>query len=311
MFGEMTIFRIILLGVFLFLGRKVWKGFIKNGELYENIAYKGKNVVVEVLQEGDNPSDVVICSSGYNFELDEKNRVIKHDPLMFKPDNPFKDRNVKVLNMYFTFNATGLEDAAKEMAEYINNNLQDYRVTLIGHSKSGVCFVATTKWLKEKVNIITISAPFNGTILADKENFSKRLGTIGRFLYNQIFSNHKVDQDIAPHSKFLANLDYNCLKSHNYVNIISKVEITANPIDILLYVLNTCQNINGDGIVSRQSQELSLHLLEYTSISHSKEMQEKKQATTKYCGARWNICASHASSMLKGMELVKNVYFKK
>lgn len=75
MFGEMSIFRIILLVVFLFLGRKVWKSFVKNGELYENIAYKGKNVVIEVLQEGDNPTEVIICSSGYNFELDENNRV--------------------------------------------------------------------------------------------------------------------------------------------------------------------------------------------------------------------------------------------
>lgn len=302
MFGEMSIFRIILLVVFLFLGRKVWKSFVKNGELYENIAYKGKNVVIEVLQEGDNPTEVIICSSGYNFELDENNRVQKHDPLMFKPNNPFKDKNVKVLNMYYTFSATGLEDAAREVAEYINSSLKSYDVTLIGHSKSGLCFVKATNWIEERVRIITISAPFKGTILADKEAFSKRLGTIGKFLYDKIFSNHKVDQDIAPNSKFLNDLEYHYLKKHDYVNIVSEVGLSFNPIDFVLYLLDTLQNINGDGIVSSHSQELSLELLGYPNIQYSKQMQYVE---------RLHIYASHATSMDKGSELIKHIYFKK
>ena len=45
-----------------------------------------------------------------------------------------------------------------------------FYITLLGHSKCGVCFANAVKWIKhEHINTVTISAPFQGTPMADKE----------------------------------------------------------------------------------------------------------------------------------------------
>lgn len=89
---------------------------------------------------------------------------------MILPNINFQE-DLTIMSIFYPFESRGLENAGKELSYFIDSVMQDYdNITLIGHSKCGVCFANAAKWIKCKnLKIVTISAPFLGTIMANKE----------------------------------------------------------------------------------------------------------------------------------------------
>lgn len=274
---------IFIIIMFLVIGTVCYRTiFVCNNEKLENITYKSNNLIIQEINKGNTENkDLIILGSGYSLTVNANDKIIEHDPLMIMPKNNFFEETV--LSVFFPFESNGLEEAGRELAEFINVNEHNYdSVTLIGLSKCGVCFANATKWItnKKKITIITISAPFKGT---DKAQIAKeKLNFFEKFLFLSIYSNHNVDQDLIPNSKFMQNADYSgladCKKHINIISICPKK--TNNYLDNILCYLDKKLEINGDGIISFDSQKIL--------YPNTIEIQ---------------IEATHAYSMQKGIEM--------
>lgn len=231
--------------------------FTWNGEKLQSVIYKSNNVIIQQVQEGER--DLIILGVGGSLSVDEQDRIVHHDPLMLLPDIEFQ--NGTVLSIFYPFETNGLEDAGKELNDFINTISSEYdNITLIGHSKYGVCFANVAKWIEqpEKLTVFTISTPFYGTCIADKDAMFEKLNWFEYQAYAMHFSNHKVDQDIIPDSEFLKSCDFSGLRNCRHINIVSKCPPKSqNFVDFLLRYLDKQAEIYGDGIVSETSQSLS------------------------------------------------------
>ena len=106
------------------------------------------------------------------------------------------------------------------------------------------------------MTIVTVSAPFRGTPVADRKTILGKLNLIERIAYSLIFSNHEVDKNIMPNSEFFKKADYSGLQKHNHINIISTCPTKSlNAIDLILMYMD--KYVDGDGIVPEESQELT------------------------------------------------------
>lgn len=275
---------IFILSILVILGVCCWRLiFVEKGEVIQDVNYKSENLIIHIAKQGTNKK-LVILGSGYSMSLDENNQVVEHDPLMIWPSVNQYDTDTTVMSIFYPFKSEGLEVAGKELSDFINSNLTQYdEITLIGHSKCGVCFANASKWVSREVNVVTISAPFAGTPITNQEKFLSEINWIMGNIYKLIFSNHRVDQDIMIGSEFIQNADYSGLKMHNSINIISTCpESSVNPLELFLMYMDS-KGINGDGIVPEESQGLSFE-----------EVEEMR------------IKATHATSLDKGIRLIKD-----
>lgn len=262
--------------------------FVCNGDVLKNVFYKSENIIIQKVQDGN--KNLIILGSGYSLSIDDQNKVVSHDPLMILPNIEFQEETV--FSIFYPFESEGLETAGKELSTFINSIMQDYdSITLIGHSKCGVCFANAAKWIECKnMNIVTISAPFYGTPIADKKSMFEKLNWFEERMYTLIFSDHNVDKDIIPNSNFLQTVDYSGLENCTHINIVSEcAEKSSNLLDIVLKYLDEKGEINGDGIVPKTSQQ---------SISYSNTIEKE-------------IEASHATSLDIGIEIIKKLFISK
>lgn len=278
------ILAIIILGIAI-----MWRMiFVCNGDILKNVLYKSNNIIIQQVQEGNR--NLVVLGSGYSLSIDEQNKIVNHDPFMILPNTEFQEETV--MSIFYPFESKGLEDAGKELSYFINSVMPDYdSMTLIGHSKCGVCFANMAKWIECKnVNVVTISAPFQGTPIADKELMFERLTWFEERIYTLIFSNHNVDKDIIPNSNFLQNADYSGLQNCTHINIVSKCpKKSGSPLDMILKYLDEKGKINGDGIVPEISQQ---------SVFYSNTISK-------------DIEAIHATSLEIGVRIVKELFMSK
>lgn len=270
----------VILGIVIF-----WRTiFICNGNIFENIVYKSQHLIIRQEQVGNR--NLIILGTGYSLSVDEQDKIVNHDPLMVLPNIEFQEETV--MSIFYPFESKGLEIAGKELSIFVNSNIQNYdSITLIGHSKCGVCFANAAKWFEhENVNIVTISTPFQGTPVADRKAMLKKLDWFSRLIYEVVFSNHAVDKDIMPSSDFMKNVDYSGLEKYVHINIISKnASKSQNLLDVVLAYFDKRAEVNGDGIVPQASQQ-------YVSYANSIEDV---------------IEASHATSFNIGVEKVKEL----
>ena len=259
------------------------KKFVTNGEVLEKVVFTTQNVVIQKVQEGKKREKCYIIGNGFSLNVDERGMVKKHDPGMLK-FNSQMDKESTVYAFYFTFECSGLEESSKEIADFVNKLPEKYeQIFLVGHSKCGVCLYDATRYCEEEsIILVTISTPFNGTFIADKNAVEKKLKfSLLKKIYNVIFSDHNVDRDIRPNSSFIK-------KNRNYVPRCKHINITSSlkgilkcndVLDVLLLILDKILNVSGDGIVPLASQQ-------------------KENTVT------FNIICSHSNSLKKGIEVV-------
>lgn len=258
------------------------KQFVFNDEIMERIVYKTKNIVIQKIQKGKKRKRCYIIGNGHSLEVDANNVVTKHDPGMHKFKAEISEDNT-VYAFYFTFECLGLESSSKEIAEFVNNLLEEYEeIFFVGHSKCGLCLYNASHYCKKDIILVTISTPFCGTIIADKENVEKRLKSrILKKVYNMIFSDHNVDRDIIPNSYFIQNMQSAKYKEH--INITSSLEnmfSCKDIMDLLLFMWDKIMQINGDGLVPINSQKVN-------------------------CTRTVNMICSHANSLKMGLKVIE------
>lgn len=264
---------------------------IVNGKTLHGVVFATENVVVQLVQLGTDRKKCLVIGSGHSLDIDENCVITRHDPGMFefKPKVSKKDT---VFLFYFTFKCSGLDSAGKELAIFLSSCvLSRYRrVFLVGHSKCGLCFYNARKYFyfipDESIYLVTISTPFYGTFVADKNEVEERLKDKNLLMkiYSKFFSYHNVDKDIIPNSEFIRNIERRKYKNH--INITSSLnsENCKGVIDRFLYLWDKSLNVKGDGIVPLISQ-----IIECPNNKHI------------------HLFCSHAKSLELGLDVIKKM----
>lgn len=186
------------------------KAFWKKGDRISS-CYMTDNIILHVVQIGKSKGRTIIIGNGHSMSVNSKGVVTKVEPAMTIPRYLEKfSKDDTVYNFYYTFECEGLDEAAKDLAKFIVMNELGEDIWLFGHSKCGVCFYKaipyiSSHFIRSKINLVTISAPFNGTIMATKRfrRIDKKLNFLLNFVHDILFSDHAIDHDISPNSEFL------------------------------------------------------------------------------------------------------------
>ncbi len=260
------------------------KRFILNNEIMGGVVYKTENIVMQRIQEGKKRKRCYIIGNGHSLNIDDNNVVTKHDPGMHEFE-PKIDKDNAVYAFYFTFECSGLEESSREIAEFVNNLSEEYeQIFLVGHSKCGLCLYNASHYCEKDITLVTISTPFRGTIIADKEAVEKKLKSrILKKVYNMIFSDHNVDRDIIPNSQFIQNMQNATYKEHiNITSSLKNIFSCEDIMDLLLFIWDKIMQINGDGLVPLNFQ---------------------KTNSTRTI----NVICSHSNSLRKGIEVIEKL----
>ena len=228
-------------------------------QYYDNknqLALYDLDVLIVRLNKGKEGAPVVFYGDGHSVNLDPKGSVTWSDPL-YKPLKTIHGyQDCTVYAVYFPTTTRGLSEAAMKLAGFINTKVPaTAEVVLHGHSKCGCCFINAAQWITRCCTIVSVSAPLQGTPIADLGKFSAKLNPIVRFVYLKIFSDHKVDKDICPGSDFINGLGLKpAIERHDLHIVTSRCGFTFNPVDWVLCLVDKVLGINGDGIVPLDSQ---------------------------------------------------------
>lgn len=206
------------------------KNFWHKGD-HISSCYRTDNIILHVVQIGKGRGRTIIIGNGHSMSVDSEGVVTKIEPAMSIPRYIQKfNKNDTVYDFYYTFECVGLDEAAKDLAEFIVTNELGEDIWLFGHSKCGVCFYKAIQYIfsnfvRSKINLVTISAPFNGTIMATKRfrRIPKKLNFLLNFVHYILFSDHVIDHDISPRSEFLGTLpiEEEVLKCCTHYNVCS------------------------------------------------------------------------------------------
>lgn len=232
---------------------------IKKGDYWRNVVYKSKNLIIQKVKEGKDIT--LIIGNSHSVELNNDDIIVWADPGMHEFRPKITDKDVTVYTFYFVKKIARLDEAGKELAEFMNSMKGEFKkIVLIGHSKSGICIESACDYTKRKVDIcIAVSTPHAGTISADGKLFAKKLkNPILGYIYLKAFSDHQVDRDVIPGSPIIENVHRP--KVHRHINIVSTLDFKSackNIIDLGSLILDQITEMNGDGIVSEESQRVS------------------------------------------------------
>lgn len=250
--------------------------FAKKGMLIKNMEFVSENIIIFKVQKKCDADTLFIVNRGLSMSVDNENCITHYDPFLTISDEKEYSKRLDgdVAEMYFTFSSEGLDISGKELVGYIYNcaGLRYRRIVLIGHSKAGVCFANASKMIDdESISMILISAPFNGTIIADKKEMEKRMSKGELKVYNKIFNNHAVDKDLIPNSDFMCQADYSGVKTHKCLNIVSIIKTPYSIKDVGCKCLGKIAGLDSsDGVVSMESQSaLEIPRTIYINASHA------------------------------------------
>ena len=188
-----------------------------------NDFYSDSNITVEMCQKGYTNIAVIIGNLGKDFSINYCAGCT-----IFKISCRRKDCET-------------LKTAGKELAEFINEHMDFYKkIILHGNSWYALCFLNLTQWLnaraKFRTSIVSVSAPLKGTDM------------LYRFY-------HGVANDIYADSEFIQNLNVKQIcKEIHCVFVVSKFGLLLNPYDLIFWIVDRLFKVNGDGIVSLNSQ---------------------------------------------------------
>lgn len=240
----------------------IWRCIFQcSGYYMNNILYKSSNIIIQKLKEG-RAKTLIVMGNGWNVSLNDNDRVTKHEPIFMIPKKELKlliggNADYEVLTAYFPFECEGIDQSARELADYLNHNYCDYKIILLGHSKSAAQFAQTLNYLErdeKKVKLIFVSPAFGGVI--SDEKVMSTLGLLDRIIYRLIFVPHKVNEDITKGSYFLTKVaDFSRISKHEAYIVRSR--ISCKPFDLInAYLLHLDRKLSilGDGIIGYNEQ---------------------------------------------------------
>lgn len=296
------------------------RGRVRRNQWIEGVIYNGSNILLmeerrKPYAKPDKPMKpritVFICD-GNHLRVGEIREdtfvgrcVLEHDPMMRwgNYDRFFHDETVRVITVYLKSNNDGLEAISKELLRYIASADIEGKILLIGHSKGGIFLYKVGKKLaesndKNNVAVITVSAPFGGTVMASNKQFEKSpklcFPKMMNWLHKKICSEHQDDLDVEVDSKFLKSIrplpDY--VNHIAFVSLISSKHSCQSIRDHLLKVVNHWCLIRGDGVVSCASQEkwpaFSIPDMCFViSATHANAMKRVLSAVAQYAGGEF------------------------
>lgn len=248
--------------------------FVLKNEVVDNIFYKTENIIVQRTQEGKKNKRCYLIGNGISLSINDQNIVTNHDPFMTK-FVPKIQKWFSVYTFYFPFECSGLAEASKDLSVFIVELSSLYEeVFLVGHSKCGLCLYNSAQYCEaENITLITVSTPFRGTFIADKEAVEQKLRFFPlKKIYNIIFSNHNVDQDLIPDSVFLKSIQGQHIRYIHHINFVSSLKAISKCktfTDFILYLVDKLLGVSGDGIVPLSSQKIYGVIPVYLSYSHA------------------------------------------
>ncbi len=271
---------------------------VKPGDRLCHPIYYGDDIILDLVQEAKGiPKLTVIISEGHYLGVKvENNSIYWADPHMYQRNyaNLFNE-NTRVISLYLKKGAGSLRYAAEDLADYLNFVCADNcPVLLIGHSKAGLLMYECAPHVtNRKVFVMTISSPFGGTIMGSKAAFKaskKKLAWILNHVHASICSEHLGDLDIVPKSEFLLNLKPlpENVRHYAFVGVIGqKLKGSKNLVDIGLKMVDKLCALNGDGVVSKESQmsfPRKPDAIGYVNVSHNQSLME--------------VCNTHLNAMM-------------
>lgn len=164
-------------------------------------------------------------------------------------------------------------EVAKDISILIKELRKTYsNIIIVGHSKGTTINIALLEYLSDSDydKMINISATYKGTILAMPEKLreicsKKEYGALFYNYYISIFDGDVADKMIRTDSLFLQKLNYDKINKNKFINIVAEAGIVSGFKDFwnwdfegigLLYIDNFL-NLNGDGLVSLETQKLN------------------------------------------------------
>ncbi len=269
----------------------IWRCIFQcNGYQMTDIIYKSQNIILQRVKKGDSKTLIIFGNDG-NVSVDRANLIIKHDINFSIPKRQIKyllheqrkKTDYEIICSYFPFECQGIDSSARDLAEYLNQNYSDYKIILLGHTKSAIQFAQSLNYLNRSamdIMLILVSPAFRG-VLNYKETISA-LNFIEKMVYKILFVPHKVDWDIVKGSNFLKKIaNFSKISSCETYLIRSCVIFKKyHPINNYFFYIDNKLNIDGDGKVGLVEQiypyvhfKMSLLVRTYNSNSMNKAIQ--------------------------------------
>ncbi len=255
-----------------------------------------------LLVEEQNVADhapVVIKTSGYTSDekainepwiltqmrtLWRNNRQHLPDPVIAPQRGealrPYEWKNV--YTFYFTPECKGIKKAEEEFSDYLNSEMADKTLAIVGHSKGGL--LAANLNLKKRINMVLI-APTFGTIMGDEgavkraldfyKRGSKNILThmevnLYKWMVHRIDSRRPVDYDMALDAKYVQKTDFSKLSQHRVLLIgaVCPQKPFCDMTDAFFRHTGKFLHLNkeGDGMVSLANQLLPKDYVTQTVI---------------------------------------------
>lgn len=243
----------------------IWRCIFQcNGYYMTDIIFKSRNLILQRVKKGKSKTLIIFGNDG-NVSVDKANLITKHDFNFSIPKKQIKHllkeqrkkTDYEIVCSYFPFECQGIDNSARELAEYLNQNYSDYKIILLGHTKAAIQFAQALNYLNRSamdVKLILVSPAFGGVI--SYEEAMSVLNCIEKMVYRILFVPHKVDLDITKGSNFLNEIaNFSKISVYDTYLIRSCVIYRPfNPINNYFFHLDNKLNIEGDGVVGLREQ---------------------------------------------------------
>lgn len=256
---------------------------VRKNQSISDVIYNGENIVLidqsrelrlnETNKEINYVTTAIVCD-GHYLGVGSVNDygaicyyAIWHDPWMtWKNYTKYFGIDVRVLACYLKKDRGNLDDCACELATFVHGHVRE-KVLLVGHSKGGIVMYSTGRKLasseeksNRKVTVMTVSTPFGGTPLGDKEEFlqlEKEHSKLVNKWYLKLYSGHQGDLDVSVGADYIRDakgLPYNVnhMAFTSVIPVDDKKSVSIS--DWAIKKLDKWAHIKGDGIVSFDSQ---------------------------------------------------------
>lgn len=153
-----------------------------------NVVYSSPNLIVQRIHQGLALCNIaVVVGDGHSVSVDDDNNITFCDP-GYRPPKKLKGygKDCTLFAVYFPKSCEGLAVAGKELAEFINTNLNFFKkIILHGNSRCGCCFENLVQWLDGfialRTYVVSVSIPDDSPPMIDNDR-------VGNTILNREFT---------------------------------------------------------------------------------------------------------------------------